>query len=70
MDIFILLFNKTAARFARIYLINTLCSVESDELEHKRYIHYILIQKQYDISGSLLCNPGDFYYLHYILIQK
>jgi len=43
MDIFIVLTNKTAARLASytykqvfvFYLINTLCSVESGELEHK-----------------------------------
>ena len=42
MDFFILLINKTAARLASytykqvfvFYLVNTLCSVESDELEH------------------------------------
>ena len=42
MDFFILLINKAAARLASytykqvfvFYLVNTLCSVESDELEH------------------------------------
>jgi len=48
MDIFILLINKTAARLASytykqvfvFYLINTLCSFESDELQHNGKYHY------------------------------
>jgi hypothetical protein len=28
------------------------------------------MQKQYDVSGRLLGNPRDLYYIHYILIQK
>jgi hypothetical protein len=44
--------------------------VEYNNVIYESYLHYILMQKQYDISGPLLCNPRDFYYLHYILIQK
>jgi len=44
--------------------------IEYNNVIYESYLYYILMQKQYDISGMFLGNPRDFYYLHYILIQK
>ena len=43
--------------------------IEYNNVIYERYLYYKLKEKQYDISGGLLCNPGDFYELNLHLIK-